>query len=176
MPGVQLECEQGVGVVEEPHLPSEEEELAASVDNANFGPQDKTETEREASTGRTMSNIVYNINVDVVNAHPASNFSEDNQDQIEEAHDSNEVEERGAEDTSTQNAYVTRSGRRSNPPDRLIDGGTYLSSRTKCKINRRQVHMERDKKTDVDLSPITISEKEKEIFGIILEQMSLKGN
>jgi len=43
-PGVQLECEQGVGVVEEPYLPSEEEELAASVDNANFGPHDKLQS------------------------------------------------------------------------------------------------------------------------------------
>lgn len=80
MPDLQLECEQGVDVAEEPYLPSEEDELAASVDNANSGPQDKTDIEREACTTRMATNIVYNINVDVVNDQPSLNLSED-QDQ-----------------------------------------------------------------------------------------------
>ena len=34
--------------------------------------------------------------------------------------------------------------------------------------------MSRDKKTEDNLPPITISDEDKEIFGVILEQMSLK--
>ena len=42
-----VKCEQGVGVS---YLSSEEDKLAASVDNANFGSQDKADIERGAST------------------------------------------------------------------------------------------------------------------------------
>jgi len=75
--------------------------------------------------------------------NPSEDQEQDNQEQDEETHDS--------EDTSTESVYVTRSGRRSNPPDRLIDGGTYLTSRNK--ITRRQVHINQDKKTEVNLPP-----------------------
>ena len=34
--------------------------------------------------------------------------------------------------------------------------------------------MSRDKKTEDNLPPIAISDEDKEIFGVILEQMSLK--
>ena len=67
---------------------------------------------------------------------------------------------------------MTSSVKRYNPQDRLIDGQTHLISSNK--INRRQVHMSRDKKTEDNLPPIAISDEDKEIFGVILEQMSLK--
>ena len=54
MPGVEVDREQGTNAIEEPPAPSEEEELAASVDNANFGPQDIVESESEPPT-RTLS-------------------------------------------------------------------------------------------------------------------------
>ena len=82
------------------------------------------------------------------------------------------MEESTEENVPTQNEYVTRSGRRSNPPDRFIDGQTHLIS--SGKITRRQVHMSRDKKTEEVLAPIAILNEDREIFGIILEQMSLK--
>jgi len=67
MPGVQLEREQPIAPIEEPRLPSEEDEVTASVEYANFGTQDKIDAGRDASTTRPRSNIVCNINFDVVN-------------------------------------------------------------------------------------------------------------
>ena len=174
MPGVKMDCEQDASAVEEPPAPSEEEELAASVDNANFGPQDRVESESEPSTRHAMGNVVYNINVDVANTHQDTydvvHDSEQNTSEV--VHDSHEVEEDTSENVSTRNTYVTRSGGRSNSPDRLIDGQTHLIS--SGKITRRQVHMCRDKKTEDVLAPIAISNEDREIFGVILEQMSLK--
>ena len=169
MPGVEVDHEQGTNAIEEPPAPSEEEELAASVDNANFGPQHDVESESEPPTRHAMGNVVYNINVDVANTH------QDTYDVVHESeviHDPDEAEESTEENAPTQNTYVTRSGRRSNPPDRLIDGQTHLISSDK--ITRRQIHMNQDKKTEDVLAPIAISNEDKEIFGVILEQMSLK--
>ena len=89
MSGVKVECEQGVSAVEEPRVPSEDEELATCVDNANVGLQERIENESETSIGHTMGNIMYNINVDVANAQPAMNFEEE-EDTTEAAHDSDE--------------------------------------------------------------------------------------
>jgi len=47
MPGVKLDCEQGVSAEDEPRVLSEDEELVACVDNANFVSHDHCPKEME---------------------------------------------------------------------------------------------------------------------------------